>query len=476
MNAYYNFKMKKTTIGLPYIKLGNIALFGLFALFFYSCVEQEKDSTPWIPLFDGETLNGWTQKGGEARYEVREGTIVGTTVANTPNSFLTSNKMYGDFILELDYKVNPSMNSGIQIRSNSYSYYRDGTVHGYQIEIDPSDRAWSAGVYDEARRGWLHPLADDNIAAKQAFKQKDWNHYRIEAIGDTLKTWINGVPASHLVDDQTASGFIGLQVHSINGEQKEGTEIIWKNIRILTDSLDTYIQKSPLPIVNKKNQLTQNESDQGWKMLWDGKTTEGWRSARAEGFPEKGWVMEDGVLTVLSSGGEESAAGGDIVTVDKYADFELMVDFKLTEGANSGIKYYVDTELNKGPGSSIGLEYQILDDERHPDAKLGNHEGSRTVASLYDLIQADVNKPINPIGEWNTAHIISKSNHVEHYLNGAKVLEYERKSEAYRKLVSESKYVTWPNFGELDRGQILLQDHGDLVSFKNIKIKPITNN
>ena len=161
------------------------------------------------------------------------------------------------------------------------------------------------------------------------------------------------------------------------------------------------------------------------------------------------------------------------MTTELYGDFELKVDFKLTEGANSGIKYYVDTDLNKGPGSSIGLEYQILDDERHPDAKLGNHKGSRTVASLYDLIQADINKPINPIGEWNTAHIISKDNHVEHWLNGTKVLEYERKSDPYRKLVSESKYVKWPNFGEVDRGHILLQDHGDHVSFKNIKIKPI---
>jgi hypothetical protein len=364
------------------------------------------------------------------------------------------------------------MNSGIQIRSNSFPNYRDGRVHGYQIEIDPSKRAWSAGIYDEARRGWLVNL-DNNPAAQKAFKQNDWNHYRIEAIGDTIKTWINGVPAAHLIDDKTASGFIALQVHGIGKEKKEGTEIAWKNIKILTDSLSKYSKKMPLAPVLTKNQLTINEEKNGWKMLWDGKSTLGWRGAQLDNFPDKGWEIKDGVLTVLYSGGEESAAGGDIVTTELYGDFELQVDFKLTEGANSGIKYYVDTDLNKGPGSSIGLEYQILDDERHPDAKLGSHEGSRTVASLYDLIQADANKPINPIGEWNTAHIISKDNHVEHWLNGAKVLEYERKSEAYRKLVSESKYAKWPNFGEGDRGHMLLQDHGDRVSFKNIKIKPL---
>ncbi|NVN17826.1 DUF1080 domain-containing protein [Muricauda sp. HICW] len=449
------------------LKLGFLAL-----LLCWACADSPKDDAPWIELSHGTTLNGWNQKGGEANYEVNGGAIVGSTVHDTPNSFLTTDKMYDDFILELDYKVDSTMNSGIQIRSNSFPHYQNGRVHGYQIEIDPSDRAWSAGIYDEGRRGWLVTL-EDNPEAQKAFKQNDWNHYRIEAIGDTIQTWINGVPAAHLIDDKTASGFIALQVHSIGKDQKAGTEIAWKNVKILTDSLSKYNKEMPLAPVVTKNQLTIDEEKNGWQLLWDGETTVGWRGARLDDFPDKGWEINDGVLTVLSSGGEESAAGGDIVTTELYGDFELKVDFKLTEGANSGIKYYVDTDLNKGPGSSIGLEYQILDDERHPDAKLGNHEGSRTVASLYDLIQADINKPINPIREWNTAHIISKDNHVEHWLNGTKVLEYERKSDAYRKLVSESKYEKWPNFGEADKGHILLQDHGDRVSFKNIKIKPL---
>lgn len=367
-----------------------------------SCGDAKKDSTPWVNLFDGKTLNGWNQKGGNAKYEVVDGTIVGTTVHNTPNSFMTTDKMYGDFILELEYKVDPSMNSGIQIRSNSLPSYRNGRVHGYQVEIDPSERAWSGGIFDEARRGWLNPLGD-NPQAQKAFKQNDWNHYRIEAIGDTIQTWINGVPAAHLIDDKTDSGFIALQVHSIGKNKTEGTQIVWRNIKILTEDLETYSKESPITPIITKNRLTVGEEKDNWKLLWDGETTDGWRGARLDEFPEKGWEIKDGILTVLSSGGEESAAGGDIVTTEAYGDFELKVDFKLTEGANSGIKYYVNTDLNKGPGSSIGLEYQILDDARHPDAKKGNHEGSRTVASLYDLIQADLNKPINPIGEWNTA-------------------------------------------------------------------------
>ncbi|WP_372755704.1 DUF1080 domain-containing protein [Mariniflexile sp.] len=441
---------------------------------FLSCKNSPEDTTPWVNLFDGKSLEGWHQLGGEAKYTVKDGAIVGTTVHNTPNSFLTTDKSYSDFILELSFKVDPSMNSGIQIRSNSFPHYKEGRVHGYQVEIDPSERAWSAGVYDEARRGWLTTL-DNNPEAQKAFKQNDWNHYRIEAIGDTIKTWINGVPATHLIDEKTASGFISLQVHSIKPDMTEGTEIIWKDIKIITDNVAKYAQKTPLKPTITKNQLTVDEAKKGWKLLWDGETTNGWKGAKLDKFPEQGWEIKDGVLSVLSSGGGEARNGGDIVTTELYGDFELSLDFKVTPGANSGIKYYVDTEINKGEGSSIGLEYQILDDDLHPDAKLGNHEGSRTVSSLYDLIKADVNKPINPVGEWNTAYISSKNNHVEHWLNGVKVLEYERKSDDYRKLVSESKYAKWNKFGELDKGQILLQDHGDLVSFKNIKIRAFNN-
>jgi len=379
--------------------------------------------------------------------------------------------MYGDFIFEIEVKVDPVVNSGIQIRSNSFPYYRNGRVHGYQVEIDPSDRAWSGGIYDEARRGWLNTLENSEEAHK-AFKQNEWNHYRIEAIGDNIKTWINGVPTAYLIDDKTASGFIGLQVHSIGDNMDMlGKTVQWKNARVLTENLSEYSRESPLEPVITKNNLTYQEKNDGWQMLWDGKTTNGWRGAKLDEFPSQGWSIENGELIVAETGGAESTAGGDIVTTENYSDFELQVDFKLTPGANSGIKYYVDTELNKGPGSSIGLEYQILDDELHPDAKLGAQEGSRTVVSLYDLIQADPNKPINPVGDWNTAYIKSIGNHVEHWLNGVKVLEYERGSEEFLKLVSESKYAIWPNFGLLDEGQILLQDHGDKVWFRNIKVR-----
>jgi len=447
------------------------------AILFIGCKEKAiENDLPWVSLFDGQTLNGWSIKGGNASYEVKDGSIVGTSTLNTPNTFLCTDAMYGDFILELEYKVDPLLNSGIQIRSNSIPSYRNGVVHGYQVEIDPSERAWSAGIYEEQGRDWLYDL-DNNPLAQKAFRQNEWNSYRIEAIGDTLKTWINGVEAAHLVDDRTKNGFIGLQVHGIKDEaEKEGTQVIWKNIRILTENPLEHATAMTLPATYTVNKILYKEEKDGWKLLWDGKTTDGWRGAKLDKFPEHGWEIKDGMLSVVTTGGGQSADGGDIVTTKLYGDFEFKVDFKITEGANSGIKYYVDTGLNKGEGSAIGLEYQILDDARHEDAKLGNHKGSRTLASLYDLIQADTTKVVNPIGEWNFAHIISKNNHVEHWLNGRKVLEYERKSDDFRQLVKESKYSIWPDFGEADSGNILLQEHGSEVSFRNIKVRSLDNN
>lgn len=283
------------------------------------------------------------------------------------------------------------------------------------------------------------------------------------AAGD--HSFLNGEPRASIQDSMTPEGFISLQVHSIGkDESKVGLKASFRNIRLMA------VTEVPSPAAAAANTLNNQEKTDGWQLLWDGKTTDGWRSARSDKFPEKGWEIKDGVFSVLPSGGAESANGGDIVTREKFAGFELMADFKITPGANSGIKYYVDPDLNKSGGSAIGLEYQILDDLRHPDAKLGR-DGDRTMASLYDLIPAATSKKTNPIGEWNTARIISRGHHVEHWLNGQKVLEYERGSAEFRDLVAKSKYAKWSDFGELPDGPILLQDHGDAVSFRNIKIR-----
>jgi hypothetical protein len=396
--------------------------------------------------------------------------IVGETVLNSANSFLATEDVYSDFILELEYRVDAKMNSGIQFRSE----YKNDKVFGYQFEIDPLERAWSGGIYDEARRGWLYTL-DENPGSKKTYKENEWNKVRIEAVGSNIRTWLNGIPCANILDDVAKGGFIALQVHDIkNDKSKEGKKVFWKNIRILTDNVKKHIthDNNEIPQNNfLPNRLSEREEKENWKLLWDGKTTEGWRGAKLNNFPEKGWVIENGVLKVLSSSGAESRNGGDIITTQKYKDFELLVEFNITEGANSGIKYFVDPELNKGEGSAIGCEFQILDDVKHPDAKKGD-AGNRTLASLYDLIPAD-NKNFSGVGQWNRARIIVKGNHVEHWLNGKKVVEYERYNQMWRALVARSKYKVWPNFGEAAEGNILLQDHGDEVWFKNIKIREL---
>jgi len=428
----------------------------------------------WRPLFNGKTLDGWAQLNGTAPFTVADGAIVGTTVVASPNSFLGTKEEFGDFILEYEAKLDAPMNSGVQIRGISSASIMNGRVRGYQIEIDPSDRAWTGGLYDEARRGWLHPVNGPE-AARKAFKMGAWNTFRVEAIGTSIRSWVNGVPVANVVDDLTAKGFIALQVHSIgNDAAKAGQTVRFRNIRIMTQGLER--QRTPdkgdttqynfIP-----NTLTDREKKDGWKLLWDGKTTAGWRGAKLPGFPEKGWTIKDGALIVAETGGGEAAVGGDIVTADQFENFELIVEFNLTKGANSGIKYFVDTELNKGAGSSIGCEFQLLDDAVHPDAKLGM-KGNRTLAGLYDMI-APVGVRSNGIGEWNRARIVVQGRHVEHWLNGFKTVEYERATQMWRALVDHSKYSVWPAFGEAQKGRILLQDHGNTVMFRTIKIREL---
>lgn len=447
----------------------NLVLFISVFIVFASMGQEAK----WQDLFNGKNLKGWEVLNGTAEFSVKDGTIIGTSKKGSPNTFLATKKLYDDFILEFEFKVDDGFNSGVQIRSSSSKDFENGRVHGYQFEIDPTDRAWTGGIYDEARRGWLYPLTKNN-EPRSSFKNLEWNKGRVEAIGSSIRTWVNGMPCADLIDDMTLSGFIALQVHSV-ADSDVGKSVTFRNIRILTENIEKFATpraENGIEQVNAIiNTISEKEKQDGWKLLWDGQSSEGWRGARMDHFPEKGWVIDDGILKVMRSGGGEAAYGGDIVTKKKYKNFILKVDFRITEGANSGIKYFVDPDLNTGAGSAIGCEFQILDDKKHPDANQGV-EGNRRLGALYDLIPAPSDKPFRP-GFFNTAMIVVKDNHVEHWLNDVKIVEYQRNNQMWEALVNYSKYKEWPNFGNAERGHILLQDHGDEVWFKNIKIKEL---
>ncbi|MBE0536704.1 MAG: DUF1080 domain-containing protein [Phycisphaerae bacterium] len=234
--------------------------------------------------------------------------------------------------------------------------------------------------------------------------------------------------------------------------QNHGNKVRFRNIWIvpLNETADT------------PNVLTDAEKADGWKLLFDGKTSAGWRSTRSDRFPERGWVIRDGMI-IVNPGGSTQGGAGDIVTLDQYANFELQVDFRLSPGGNSGIKYFVMPELLQ-KGTVLGVEYQLYD-------TAGREVSANTsLGAAYELFAPNGVHP-KPVGQWNTAGIVSKNGKVQHWLNGRLVLEFDRLSDAFQQAKAKSKFKDVDQFGTIEKGFILLQDHPKETAFRNIKIR-----
>ncbi|MEJ7766388.1 MAG: DUF1080 domain-containing protein [Chitinophagaceae bacterium] len=431
----------------------------------------------WRNLFNGKDLTGWRELNGKHKWEVKDGIIVGTDVHGQPNGFLCTEGDYGDFILELEVSIDTLMNnSGVQFRTRSTSDYLNGRVHGYQMEIDPKPQRWSGSIYDEGgRRGWLY-TTELNVPGKTAFRNNQWNKYRIECFGTTMRTWVNNVPIAHLVDAAATKGFIGLQLHANNPtDPPGGNQVRFRNIRIKTGNIKSSPPDDIFVVNTIPNHLSWQEKTNGFSLLWNGIDSRGWRDAYKAGFPSSAWEMKDSALSVVQPR-NGTAAGRHIMTEKQFGAFVLKFDFKLEKGANSGVKYFVG-ELVENEGTPVGsavaaLEYQIVDDS------MPGVTGNRTLGSLADLLASQKSlASVKKTGEWNQGMIKAlPGNQVEYWLNGYKILEYKRGSAEYLDLVAKSKYKDLPGFGMARKGHILLEGRGGKVSYRSIKIKELDKN
>jgi sugar phosphate isomerase/epimerase len=354
------------------------------ALTFAAAAPAQAAEGKWTTLFDGKTLDGWVQRGGAAKYVVKDGAIVGTTVPNTKNTFLCTERNYGDFVLELEFKVDPKLNSGVQVRGQSRPDYQDGRVHGYQVEIDPDverGRMWTGGLYDEGRRGWLADLKD-NEPARKAFKPNAWNKMKVEAIGDSLKTWINGVPAATLVDAKDLEGFIALQVHQV-GKREDPLTVAWRKIRI------------------------QELGQRAWRPLWDGKTLKGLRAAGGGA-----WTVEGNLLVGKNQRSE--ARHGLLFVEEPLEDFTARAEVRLT-GGNAGI--YLKARPAETSAGAAGLQVDLDAGTAGGLYETGGRGWiARPGEKADDKARDKLIKSWKP-GDWSTVTIAARAGHLTVHVN-----------------------------------------------------------
>ena len=387
----------------------------------------------WQDLFDGKTLDGWHRLGGKANYRVENGELIGSTVPNTPNTFLCTDEMYGDFELQFEVKVHDELNSGVQIRSSSVPGFRKGAVHGYQVEIDPSPRAYSGGVYDESRRGWLQDLSD-NEAGRKAFKNGEWNRYRVRAVGDHIQVWINGVSTADLHDDLTRHGFIGLQVHGVGGRQ-DALEVRWRNIRI-----------------NDMGVPGRTPPEGATVLLAGPADMAKWEKSASPG-EDIGWEWKDGYLEIVPR-------SGTIVTREMYGDCTLHVEFAVDDNKKSG-----QANGNSGVYLQGRYEVQILN-------SAGQEPTKSICGAIYGVKAADYNMAY-PAYEWQSFDIIFTAAKWDgdKKLNDARMTVFHNGTLVHRD-VEIPKGTTAGRAEREGVGVVLLQDHGSPIRFRNIWILP----
>lgn len=374
----------------------------------------------WTSLFDGKSLKGWTQKNGTATYEAVDGAIVGTTAKGSPNSFLCSDRFYGDFELEFDVKLlNDSLNSGVQIRSHSIPSYRSGRVHGYQVEVSTNGEA--GFIYDEARRGWLSKDRDDP-GRRSAFKSGEWNRYRVICLGPSMVTWINGVQVARVVDDWSPAGFIGLQVHSVGGDPK--WQVAWRNLRV-----------------------RELGDGGGYAELFNGRDLSGWK---VNENPDS-VTVKNGAMVVRGERAHVFYDGP--VYQHAFKNFELRALVKTKPNANSGI--YFHTLFQPSGWPEKGYEVQV-----------NNSQGDwRRTAGLYGI--DDIKEAPAKDDQWFQMVVKVDGKHVTIAVDGKQLIDYREPDGVERPQNFAGRLI--------NRGTFALQVHdpGSEVWYKDIRVKPM---
>ncbi len=370
-------------------------------------------------LISGTDLSNWEQRGGSARYQLQDGVIIGTSVRDAQNTFLCTKAEYGDFILTFEVKQDPGINSGIQIRSESRSDYQNGRVHGYQVELDQSlQRLWTGGIYDEGRRGWLYPLTR-NKKGQEAYVLGAWNQIRIEAIGPHIRTWVNGIQCANLVDRLTAKGFIALQVHGIGRNESPGKQVRWRNLQIRTEDLEQHrwpVQAYAPEISHLTNQLTEAEESQGWRILWDGKTMDGWSAQ-----PPSACTLEEDCLALTGQ--------SKLLYQQGLSDFELRFDIRFTEATRTASMRYGNRQ-----GADLGM---VLLDRTNEQAA-GSLAGLIPSKNLSE--PENTNLRFSAQNGWNRVRIVVREGQVEHWLNQIKVVTYDLNGQTFQALLNQAGF------------------------------------
>ncbi len=410
--------------------------------------------SPWshgevIFLSNGPDLDSWVAD--RDHWSSTDEVLIGMSTDEVAiSTFLVTEETFLDFRFTASVKVvSGDTHSGLAFRGKIVPDHGDPYTYAGPLVMFHGN--W--GFYD------LFGRKDLQVDCSEALKVAtpgEWTDVEVLALSNRVRLAVNGVKVAEWVESETdrlMEGPIGLQLASSSTPQ----EIHFKDVVIDSNPYDRLLTLQE----NQPNGLTVAEIANGWISLFDGATTQGWRGYRQEAFPSEGWDVSDGALHKIADGG-----GGDITTLEPYRNFDFSFEWKVAPGANSGIMYRVSESEERS--YHTGPEYQVLDDDRHKDGK----SPLTSAASIYALFPAE-NKRLKPVGEFNTGKIVLKDNTIEHYLNGDLVVTMEIESQEWKDKISGSKFKKWPNFGTIPAGHIVIQDHGDDVWFRNMKIKPL---